>query len=123
MRQIVVFVNFLPNESLHVFILDPPSLLYAMTFSLLVKSSIHFKTGILILMTSVPTFEYGIPRCKCWYFHANIPWDWRGKGPTSSDSSINQKTKNAIVFIQVCIKITCNFPHFFCNTLPRQSCS
>ena len=92
-RWIATFVTFPSNTSWHVFKFYSPLLVYAMTLSLMIKSSINFKTVILILMPSVPIFEYGIPRRTCLYFHAHTLCAWRGEIPLSSESSMNQKTK------------------------------
>ena len=87
-----MFVTFLSNASWHIFKLYPPSLVYRINLSWkMVKFSINFKTGILRLMPSVPTFENGIPRCTCSYFHEHFPWIRRENPPLLPESFINQK--------------------------------
>ena len=62
--------------------------------------SINFKTGILILMPSVPNFEDGIPRCTRSHFRAHIPWAWRLKN-TSVFQVIRVVTRGSAIWMKM----------------------
>ena len=117
----MAFVTFPSNASWHIFKLYPPSLVYAMNFYWMVKPSINFKKG----NTDIDSISYNF-----WIWHSKVhmiifpfthSMGLEGKQiPLSSESSINQKTKKAIEFSQLCANSKFNFQYFFWNQLPRQ---